>query len=1027
MSADRSSLLSKNLKKLKPYTLQGKNMNVDIKIALDNRTNSNATLKGIVREFQYDKQPYQETCINNIVGFFAKINQKTPFKEIVLSHLAAFKYPCQISDKKNIDILMETGTGKTFTFIKTIFELSNKFGHKKFIILAPSVAIREGTKASFADTKHYFKSYYANKKDKEIELFVYESGQISQVERFINDANKLSCLLMTPASFNDKNNKLNQPLEKDYFRTADNYLELLKLLNPIIIIDEPHKFEGKAFKKYFEGFNNYYLRFGATFPTAAKNGNAQLALSNVCYMLDSVSSFRQSLVKQITVHTQDITSARQTIVKIEDKVCKVNNFENGHFTKPSDLRVGNSFNGILITKINKANIVLQDGQIITPNFALTPDALRMMIAHAIKIHFAKEAELFLKGIKALSLFFIDHITRFRDEQNPIVKQIFEQEYIEKRLAKIEELKDKPEYKEYLKYLENDFDTEGKLAVHKGYFSGDKGSKDEKIKQGVEEILKDKKKLLSFESPTRFIFSIWALQEGWDNPNVFTICKLARNGSETSKLQQIGRGLRCCVNQKLQRQSISLFNDNQEEFWRVNNLDVIVSNQEAGFASAIQNEILKNSYLLNDTFTLRDIRKTLKEKTHFADDIVNHITNFMKDKKLIVYKKMDEQYDEVFEKSQFWVKEIQAFKDNAANIPSPLVQEHINAIEALFATDINNYVKAANSTKKKKSIRIKDKHLADFKALWEKINQNSLYFIDPLTDEDETKLIQKIAKQTNAINIQKIFLQTKKSIIDARRLANDNSAITQEQSAPPREYECKVDYLKLVLELASKTHTPVSFIAKIINALSKDFKQNMLKNDIAQAQKEMEAIISNHLIGDIKANIDYSGIDGQISNAGAMYDAQGNFKQVLPAGSLGKTQEDLPPNFNLKEEWIFEDILEYDSDFEKEIILKDHKIDNIKIFGKMPKLEINTPLGKYNPDFCYAIEGKGGKKVFLIVESKGYQTEQQVSQDERDKMEFAEKFFEKVNEKFKAQGIKIMYEKRINRTQLTSLIQKAIGE
>src|SRR5690606_14530344 len=163
------------------------------------------------------------------------------------------------------------------------------------------------------------------------------------------------------------------------------------------------------------------------------------------------------------------------------------------------------------------------------------------------------------------------------------------------------------------FLQNDFDSDNALQVHKGYFSGDKGNADEKIKAGVDEILKDKKKLLSFESPTRFIFSIWALQEGWDNPNVFTICKLSNQGSEISKLQQIVRGLRICVNQYLQRNTVKNLNGNQEEFWKINNLDVVVSSKEQGFVEAIQNEILANSFFVNDTFTKQDFIKTLKEK------------------------------------------------------------------------------------------------------------------------------------------------------------------------------------------------------------------------------------------------------------------------------------------------------------------------------------------------------------------------------------------------------------------------------
>ena len=965
------------------------------------------------KEFQYEKQPYQEDCIHNVVSIFEGINLNQNFNDVIKSHLAENNYPKQISPNKNIDILMETGTGKTFTYIKTMFELNRNFGYKKFIILVPSVPIREGTQINFQDTKNYFKAYYANNKDKEIETYFYESGKISEVIGFINNSN-LSCLVMTPASFNAKDNILNRPLEKDFFRPASSYLELLKALEPIVIIDEPHKFEGEAFKKYFFGFNNYYLRYGATFPVASKKIDSN-PLSNVAYVLDSISAFRQNLVKRITVHTQDIVSANQSIVEISGKTIIVNNFQNGEFIGKSVLKVGNTFNGKLISKINKNNIVLSDGEIISPDYNLSEDAIRIMIADTIKIHFEKEFSLFCKGIKALSLFFIENISQFRDAQNPVIKRIFEEEYLKQRgniIAALGVAANK-DTQRYLKYLESDLGTDGKLQVHKGYFSGDKGNADEKIKQGVDEILRDKKKLLSFESPTRFIFSIWALQEGWDNPNVFTICKLSDNGSENSKLQQIGRGLRICVNQNLQRQNISVFNDNQEDFWAINNLDVVVSNQEVGFVETIQNEILKNSFLLDETFTRPNLVKTFKDKNKFDDKIIRRIVQFMEDTSLINFEKTDENGNEVFSKSDSYSQIVKTFKDNPATIPASLIIDHINAIENLFTNDIKNFVKDSKKSQQKKKIRIKDKHFEDFKVLWQKINQKSLYIIDNLTEENLQDLVNRITAEINNLNIHKIFLQHKKTVIHT---GVDISLQSSTEAATP--YECKVDYLRLVHDLASQTKTPVSFIVKIINALSAEFKKNMLKNDLSQTQREMAEIIRKHLIGDIKAHINYYGIDGKVRN-------HADIKQELSAGSLGRFQELAPDYFSLKEKWIFEDVIEYDSDFEKNIILQDADDVHIRIFAKMPKLEIQTPLGRYNPDFCYAIEGKNGKKVFLVVESKGYDTTAKIPEDEKRKIAFAHKFFKKVNEKYQNEGIKIMFEERINRTTLSTLIQEAV--
>ncbi len=553
------------------------------------------------KQFQYELQTYQEDCINNIVNIFENLRQQN-FYELLTKHYQKNNYKFPVKDGKNIDIMMETGTGKTFTFIKTIFELNINFGYKKFIILIPSVSIREGTKTNLSDTREYFKTLYANEKEKEIETFVYEGGNISAVKQFIGSTH-LSVLVMTPSSFSHRDNILNRPLQYEIHtpelfannqKPPKSYLECLKRLNPIVIMDEPHRFDGDAFKKYFVGFDNYYLRFGATFP---KKKNS-LPLSNVAYVLDSISSFRQNLVKKIVVYTQDIVENQDTLIGIENKKAIVNTTKNGISTK-RELIIGEVFNGKSIKKINKKAIVLADDSIVKLDYSLPSTSLRGMIRETIRIHFDKEKTLFEQGIKALTLFFMESDTTLFRGANPKVKNIFEEEY----KLQYNEIRDRlDKTSSYYKYLQNDFDNDGVLQVHKGYFSGDKGNKDEKIRAGVDEILKDKKKLLSFESSTRFIFSIWALQEGWDNPNVFTICKLSNQGSEISKLQQVGRGLRICVNQNLERKTLKSLNGDQDAFWKINNLDVVVSNKEQGFVEGIQNEILSNSFSFDKVVT-----------------------------------------------------------------------------------------------------------------------------------------------------------------------------------------------------------------------------------------------------------------------------------------------------------------------------------------------------------------------------------------------------------------------------------------
>lgn len=966
------------------------------------------------KQFQYEIQDYQEECVNNIISLFEGLRQKEKFADVLTAHHKKNKYNFPVQNNKNIDIMMETGTGKTFTFIKSIFELSKNFGYKKFIVLIPTVPIREGTKTNLEDTKSYFKSFYANEREKEIETFVYESGNLSAVKQFISTSH-LSVLIMTPSSFNSRDNILNRPLEREMNapelfvnkqEPPKSYLECLKRLNPIVIMDEPHRFEGNAFKTYFEGFDNFYLRFGATFPKKKDS----LPLSNVAYVLDSISSFRQNLVKKIVVYTQDIVANTDTLIGIEKNgtVNKaiVSTIINGIIAR-RELGVGAVFNGKSIKKINKGAIVLADDTIEKVDYSLSDESLRAMIKETIKIHFEKEKTLFEQGIKAITLFFMESNTSLFRGNNPKVKTIFEEEY-KKQYTEIESKLDQTS--DYYKFLQNDFDSDNTLQVHKGYFSGDKGNADEKIKAGVDEILKDKKKLLSFESPSRFIFSIWALQEGWDNPNVFTICKLSNQGSEISKMQQIGRGLRICVNQNLQRYTLKKLNDDQEAFWKINNLDVIVSSKEQGFVEAIQNEILSNSFLISETFTEQELIKTLKEKSGFDDDtIITLVDDVLKEKKMIVRKAIVDG-QKIYEKSP----EFSAILKEQ-NLP----EEQVKAIESLFATDTNTYVQKAEKKKEKKKVFIKATHLEEFQNLWNTINKNAFYFLETLSKEQERQLIQNIKTQIETVNIEEILLQTIRAELNVNKIG-EQGAIT-EKLTDTVSYKSKVDYLELVRTLSNNTKTPISFVVKVFNALSENFKTKMLCNNPEQAQREISEIINKNLVAMLKANIKYDGING--TGLPNVFKTEKG-KTYLDTGSVGKFQKEIARDFSLKTKWVFEEVIEYDSDFELEIVEQDPDIDSIKIFGKLPRLKIKTPLGDYNPDFCYAIKNTEGNEIFLVVEAKGYKSSTAIPVDEKGKIDFAKKYFEALGEHHKNENIKVSFKERINKTQLAALINNA---
>ena len=427
---------------------------------------------------------------------------------------------------------------------------------------------------------------------------------------------------------------------------------------------------------------------------------------------------------------------------------------------------------------------------------------------------------------------------------------------------------------------------------------------------------DKEKLLGLDNSLRFIFSHSALREGWDNPNVFTICKLSNQGSEISKLQQIGRGLRICVNQNLKRYTLKELNDDQEAFWEINNLDVVVSSKEHGFVEAIQKEILSNSFLISETFTEQELKIILKDKAGFDDLTVRKLCKTMENSKMITYKTMVDGID-VFEKSPNF---------SAILKEQDLPQEQVKALEGLFATDIAAYAQNSDNKKKKKKVFIKASHLKEFQDLWEKINKEAFYVLEKLNAEQEKQLIQNIKTQIEALNIDEMLLQTIRAELHINKIG-EQGAIT-EKITDTVSYKSKIDYLALVRTLSNNTQTPISFVIKIFNALSNDFKTKMLSNNPTQAQKEISAIIQNNLIAMLKANIRYDGISG--TGLPNVFETEQG-KTYLATGSVDKFQKDIEGDFSLKTKWIFEEVIEYDSNFELDIVEQDPDIESIEIF------------------------------------------------------------------------------------------------
>ncbi|PDW28469.1 DEAD/DEAH box helicase, partial [Helicobacter pylori] len=571
-------------------------------------------------KIKFKRLNYQEQCRDQILGVFKGIDLKEPendaqrianpvfeigaIKDLLLENIEDLRSKQKITQGSvgiekslNCDILMETGTGKTFCFLECVYALHQNYHLSKFIVLVPSNAIKLGVLKSVEITREFFKSEYSN-----THLESYED-----VERFILASNHKCCVLvMTFSAFNKKDNIINQScLENtNLFNGAKSYMQALASIRPVVIMDEPHRFLGDKTKKYLEQLNALVtLRFGATFKDD---------YNNLIYALDSKKAFDCALVKSISVASVGESDEYFLELKgIEKKEAAINYTDLENKTQSVKVKEHDNLGVVtqisaledyIVEKITKTEVRFLNGFNLLldqkePFSHLLEGEQEVMLKEAIKSHFEREEGLFKKGIKALCMVFISGVNSYlsENEQPAKLALLFEKLYQQE----LEEVLKKPLDENYRAYLERTKDAI--LKVHGGYFAKSKKEGDEA--QVIALILKEKEKLLSFDSDLRFIFSQWALQEGWDNPNVMTICKLAPSHSNITKLQQIGRGLRLAVNDKGER-----ITKEHADFDFVNELVVIVPQVEGDFVGAIQQEISEHS-LIKQAFSAEELEKS----------------------------------------------------------------------------------------------------------------------------------------------------------------------------------------------------------------------------------------------------------------------------------------------------------------------------------------------------------------------------------------------------------------------------------
>ncbi len=892
----------------------------------------------------------------------------------------------------NCDILMETGTGKTFCFLECVYALHKNYHLSKFIVLVPSNAIKLGVLKSIEITREFFKSEYSN-----THLESYED-----IRSFILASNHKCCVLvMIFSAFNKEKNTINKScLENtNLFNGATSYMQALASVCPIVIMDEPHRFLGDKTKKYLEQLNALItLRFGATFKDDYKN---------LIYALDSKKAFDCALVKSISVasvgESYECFLELKGIEKRNEYEAMINYTDLENKTQSVKVKEHNNL-GVLtqisaledyiVEKITKTEIRFLNGFNLLldqkePFSHLLEGEQEVMLKEAIKSHFEREEGLFKKGIKALCMVFISGVNSYLSENEKPAKLaiLFEKLYQQK----LEEVLKKPLDENYRAYLERTKDAI--LKVHGGYFAKSKKESDEA--QVIALILKEKEKLLSFESDLRFIFSQWALQEGWDNPNVMTICKLAPSHSNITKLQQIGRGLRLAVNDKGER-----ITKEHADFDFVNELVVIVPQVEGDFVGAIQQEISEHS-LIKQTFSAEELEKSGIVKKGYYGVLLETLEGLGFGEKT-----GDENFKLTLNQNEFLKKEpeLERLKDEKY-LDFEKLKDFLK--DRLIG---NSRVRNKNERKSEK-IKINKENFKKFETLWEGLNHQAriAYAID------SESLIDEIVKKINAsFNVKsKIVSVTTHKKVETM----GNNAKTE---IFERESACVWSLHEFISVLSNKVKLSFKSVAKVLEKIDEN-KFDLIKKNEQEGLKCLEELFLEIIYQNIKDKISYQMRETTIKNRknDAFYDEKGEIREFLD-GSLGVDKYEIK-NSSAQEKCLYENFMQVDSEIEKGTIEESNDT-KIIVFGKLPRVKIPVGLNQtYSPDFGYVVENND-KKVLLVVETKGVEHENELRDEEKRKISTAEKFFEAL----KKQGVNIEYKTKMEKDQLSALINEVLN-
>ena len=940
--------------------------------------------------------------------------------EIVLSEDELLKNIHQIQTQNNIhlsnevikrlgacqlDIEMETGTGKTYVYVKTMFELNKRYGWTKFIVVVPSIAIREGVKKSFDITQDHFMEQYGKK----ARYFVYNSDNLNQIDTYSQSAD-ISVMIINTQAFNTSmkeggKNKYARIIydKRDEFGSR-RPIDVIAANRPIIILDEPQKMGGAATQTALARFNPLFtLNYSAT----------HRETHNPVYVLDALDAYNQKLVKKIEVVGFELRNLKGTesyiyfdsvvlskneppMVRLEiDVQSKSGNIKRAYknvgegddlFYLSGEME---QYRGYMLTEIDplRGKAIFSNG--VTLNVKdiqgnVTADhKARIQIRETIKAHFRKESALFKRGIKCLSLFFVDEVANYRqydDDGNQKLGrygEIFEQEYMDE-LNNNQNMYD-PDYMAYLGSI-------SAHATHAGYFSIDKKGRsiNSSVKRGSDQsddtsaydlILKNKERLLSLDEPVRFIFSHSALREGWDNPNVFQICSLRQSNSVSQKRQEVGRGLRLCVDRYGVRQDNDAL---PEEVHKVNRLTVIASEGYATFVADLQRDIKQDLYdrptkadvdfftgkiVTCDDGSKYTITKNDAQDIYFQLRTKNYITK-------------EGEVTEIFRKACADEK-----LEPLADELQPMSNSVMRLVQSIYDPSVLKDMIDDGSKTTTPDNKLNDNFMKkEFQELWRRINHKYAYTVSFDSEELIEKAVAAINKELEVTQLSYVVTrgeQKDKASLDDMK---HGEMMRQQESATEKLKTDIVSNVRydLLGKISSATRLTRKTVATILSKIRPP-KFDMYKANPEEFIRKVTRLILEQKATIIVEHISYNRIDGKFDSDIFTQEKHGTIDRAFE----GKKS-----------------IVDYvftDSEGERKFVGQIDTAKEVAVYAKLPKgFHIPTPVGNYSPDWAIAFQEGEVKHIYFVAETKGSMSSMDLREIEKGKIACAEKLFAQIS-------------------------------